>query len=134
VRLKTLVVKGVGVMFSVAAGLPIGKEGPMVHIGSCFAANWSHLVSSATKQNYLVYMGIRTIDLLEPHCWFADRLLLPVPQPKLPTVCKNDRLKMFRTDRTTVVDRPWAPTCYSLALSSWVLLAYGRTPTRCHRL
>lgn len=43
VRLKTLVVKAVGVMFSVSAGLPIGKEGPMVHIGSCFAANWSHL-------------------------------------------------------------------------------------------
>ena len=43
VRMKTLLVKAVGVMFSVAAGLPIGKEGPMVHIGSCFAANWSHL-------------------------------------------------------------------------------------------
>eukprot|EP01043_Picozoa_sp_COSAG02_P115399 COSAG02_NODE_51759_length_312_cov_0.718310_1_plen_104_part_11 len=61
VRLKTLLVKGIGVMFSVAAGLPIGKEGPMVHIGSCFAANWSHL-------------------------------------PKMPTICKNDRLKVFSTD------------------------------------
>lgn len=62
VRLKTLLVKAVGVMFSVSAGLPIGKEGPMVHIGSCFAANWSHL-------------------------------------PKLPMLCKNERLKRFRTDQ-----------------------------------
>ena len=61
VRLKTLLVKAVGVMFSVAAGLPIGKEGPMVHIGSCFAANWSHL-------------------------------------PKIPSICKNDAFKVFRTD------------------------------------
>jgi H+/Cl- antiporter ClcA len=62
VRLKTLLVKAVGVMFSVSAGLPIGKEGPMVHIGSCFAANWSHL-------------------------------------PKLPKLCKMERLKRFRTDQ-----------------------------------
>ena len=74
VRLKTLVVKGVGVMFSVAAGLPIGKEGPMVHIGSCFAANWSHL-------------------------------------PKLPTIFKNDNLKVFRTDRaaTHFASAGWRP-------------------------
>lgn len=33
VRLKTMVCKVVGVTFSVAAGLPVGKEGPMVHSG-----------------------------------------------------------------------------------------------------
>lgn len=38
VRFKTLVCKVVGVTFSVAAGLPVGKEGPMVHSGSVVAA------------------------------------------------------------------------------------------------
>mmetsp|Transcript_68512 Transcript_68512/g.198769 ORF Transcript_68512/g.198769 Transcript_68512/m.198769 type:complete len:807 (+) Transcript_68512:74-2494(+) len=31
---KTLVAKAVGIVFSVAAGLPVGKEGPMIHSGS----------------------------------------------------------------------------------------------------
>jgi len=36
--LKTLVCKAVGVVFSVAAGLPCGKEGPMIHSGAIFGA------------------------------------------------------------------------------------------------
>jgi chloride channel 7 len=35
VALKTLVAKAPGVMFSVAAGMPCGKEGPMIHSGAC---------------------------------------------------------------------------------------------------
>eukprot|EP00978_Attheya_sp_CCMP212_P032602 scaffold128088_cov41-Attheya_sp.AAC.3 len=38
VRIKTLICKVVGVTFSVAAGLPVGKEGPMVHSGAVVAA------------------------------------------------------------------------------------------------
>jgi len=41
VRFKTLVCKVIGVTFSVAAGLPVGKEGPMVHSGSVVAAGMS---------------------------------------------------------------------------------------------
>jgi chloride channel 7 len=41
VRIKTLLCKVVGVTFSVAAGLPVGKEGPMVHSGSVVAAGVS---------------------------------------------------------------------------------------------
>jgi len=41
VRFKTLVCKVVGVTFSVAAGFPVGKEGPMVHSGSVVAAGIS---------------------------------------------------------------------------------------------
>ncbi|CAM9234025.1 unnamed protein product [Phaeothamnion confervicola] len=41
VRVKTLLCKVLGVMFSVGAGLPAGKEGPMVHSGSVVAAGVS---------------------------------------------------------------------------------------------
>lgn len=41
VRVRTLICKVVGVVFSVAAGLPVGKEGPMVHSGSVVAAGFS---------------------------------------------------------------------------------------------
>lgn len=41
-RFKTLVFKVVGVILSVAGGLPVGKEGPMIHSGS--------IVGSAVSQ------------------------------------------------------------------------------------
>jgi H+/Cl- antiporter ClcA len=37
-RLRTLVSKFVGTICSVAAGLPMGPEGPMVHMGACVAS------------------------------------------------------------------------------------------------
>ena len=41
VRLRTLIAKATGVMFSVAGGLPCGKEGPMIHTGAIVAAGVS---------------------------------------------------------------------------------------------
>jgi hypothetical protein len=41
VRVKTLICKVIGVAFSVAGGLPVGKEGPMVHSGAVVAAGAS---------------------------------------------------------------------------------------------
>lgn len=38
VRIRVLIAKVIGVCFSVSSGLPIGKEGPMVHIGSIAGA------------------------------------------------------------------------------------------------
>jgi H+/Cl- antiporter ClcA len=37
-----LACKAIGVSFAVAGGLCIGKEGPLVHVGSAFAAQLSH--------------------------------------------------------------------------------------------
>ena len=45
VRFKTLVCKVVGLIFSVSSGLPIGKEGPMVHAGAIIAAGVSQVRS-----------------------------------------------------------------------------------------
>ena len=42
VTFKALVCKVMGVVFSVAGGLCVGKEGPVVHTGSILAANISH--------------------------------------------------------------------------------------------
>lgn len=52
VRFKTLVCKVVGVTFSVAAGLPVGKEGPMVHSGS--------VVASGISQGRTKFWGVDT--------------------------------------------------------------------------
>jgi chloride channel 7 len=41
VKFKTLICKVVGVAFSVSAGLPVGKEGPMFHIGAIVGAGMS---------------------------------------------------------------------------------------------
>ena len=41
VRVKTLLVKAIGVLGSVAGGLPVGKEGPMIHSGAVTGAGVS---------------------------------------------------------------------------------------------
>eukprot|EP01036_Dinobryon_divergens_P022196 gene22196-30436_t len=41
VRFKTLVCKAIGIIFSCSSGLPLGKEGPMIHIGAIIAAGVS---------------------------------------------------------------------------------------------
>lgn len=46
-RMRTLITKVVGAMCSVASGLAIGPEGPMVHIGSCIASNITYARCSA---------------------------------------------------------------------------------------
>ncbi len=38
VKVRTMILKAVGIVFACAAGLPLGKEGPMVHIGAVVAA------------------------------------------------------------------------------------------------
>lgn len=52
VRVKTLICKVVGVTFSVAAGLPVGKEGPMVHSGA--------VVASGISQGRTKFWGVDT--------------------------------------------------------------------------
>ncbi|CEG36884.1 chloride channel family [Plasmopara halstedii] len=47
VRLKTLFCKAFGILFSVAGGLPVGKEGPMIHSGSVIGAGLSQGKSSS---------------------------------------------------------------------------------------
>lgn len=41
VEVKTLVFKALGIIFACSAGLPLGKEGPMVHVGAVVAAGVS---------------------------------------------------------------------------------------------
>lgn len=52
VRMPVLVAKVVGMCFSVAAGLPLGKEGPMIHAGS--------IIGAAVSQGYTMSFGFDT--------------------------------------------------------------------------
>lgn len=45
----TLIIKSIGMMFSVSAGLSLGKEGPFVHIASCCGNILSHLFPKYDK-------------------------------------------------------------------------------------
>lgn len=52
VRIRVLIVKVIGVCFSCAAGLPLGKEGPMIHAGS--------IVGAAVSQGKTITFGFDT--------------------------------------------------------------------------
>ncbi len=49
--MRTLLCKAAGIVFACAAGLPLGKEGPMVHIGAIIAAG----ISQVKKGLHLVH-------------------------------------------------------------------------------
>ncbi|CAG9467135.1 unnamed protein product [Pedinophyceae sp. YPF-701] len=51
---RTLIAKLVGSVGSVAGGLPVGKEGPFVHIGSCIAS----LLGQGGSKRYSVGRGV----------------------------------------------------------------------------
>ncbi|KRX66627.1 Chloride channel protein 2 [Trichinella sp. T9] len=58
--LKTLISKLIGLTIVLPSGLPIGKEGPFVHIGGIIATLWCKLFASVShddkNQNYYVEM------------------------------------------------------------------------------
>ena len=62
-RIKTLLCKLTGVTFSVAGGLPCGKEGPMIHSGACVAAGVSQGKSLAMKFD----TGFTSLILITPN-------------------------------------------------------------------
>ncbi|KAJ8321226.1 hypothetical protein KUTeg_001220 [Tegillarca granosa] len=59
-RLRTLVSKSVGVLFSVAGGLFVGKEGPMIHSGAIIGAGVPQFQSIAFKAINFKYSFFRT--------------------------------------------------------------------------
>ncbi|KAL9971342.1 hypothetical protein ACROYT_G023855 [Oculina patagonica] len=60
VRLKTLVCKAVGVLFSVAGGLFVGKEGPMIHSGAIIGAGVPQFQSIAFRKINFDFPYFRT--------------------------------------------------------------------------
>lgn len=60
VRLKTLITKITGVVFSVAGGLAVGKEGPMIHTGAAIAAGISQGRSTTFNRDFHIFEIFRS--------------------------------------------------------------------------
>jgi len=58
-RLKTLIAKAVGVMFSVSAGLPCGKEGPMIHSGAVVGSTVATCANLSLLRSYRIELEVR---------------------------------------------------------------------------
>eukprot|EP00117_Sycon_ciliatum_P025792 scpid24505/ scgid3987/ H(+)/Cl(-) exchange transporter 7; Chloride channel protein 7 len=59
VRFRTLFCKAVGIVFSVAGGMPVGKEGPMIHSGAVVAAGISQGRSEFVKMDFSLFQQFR---------------------------------------------------------------------------
>ncbi|XP_022245786.1 H(+)/Cl(-) exchange transporter 7-like [Limulus polyphemus] len=59
VRVKTFIVKAVGVVLSVVGGLAVGKEGPMIHCGAVIAAGISQGKSTTFRKDLKIFYRFR---------------------------------------------------------------------------
>ena len=59
VRIKTFICKTVGVIMSVVAGFPVGKEGPMIHSGAAIGAGISQGKSTSLRFTSSIFREFR---------------------------------------------------------------------------
>lgn len=64
VRFKTLVCKTIGIVFAVSAGLPVGKEGPMVHAGAIVAAGVSQVGCQPVCYKPLIFQHVKSFTTI----------------------------------------------------------------------
>jgi hypothetical protein len=102
-RMRTLITKFVGTVCAVSAGLPMGPEGPMVHIGACVASVTTYAKLCEPARRWLP--GGAACALHEPAVWRWLRRCCP--------------------GRRQGLRRQWTPACwYSLLLPlllTWLL-------------
>ena len=70
VRFRTLLTKATGVLFSVAGGLFVGKEGPMIHSGGVVGAGIP-MLQSGKKRIWFFYVISKNISCIhKKKIWF----------------------------------------------------------------
>uniref|UniRef100_T1EH39 Chloride channel protein n=1 Tax=Helobdella robusta TaxID=6412 RepID=T1EH39_HELRO len=52
-NVKTLIIKFLSCVLAVSSGMPVGPEGPMIHMGSLVGAGLSQFKSDTMKRNFI---------------------------------------------------------------------------------
>ncbi|GIY31050.1 chloride channel protein D [Caerostris extrusa] len=70
-NVKTLAIKFISCVFAVSSGMPVGPEGPMIHLGSLVGAGCSQLKSSTLKIKLPFFKRFRNSEDREKFyfCW-----------------------------------------------------------------
>lgn len=61
----TLLVKSVGMVLAVGAGLSLGKEGPLVHVASCAGNLFTRYVFGREKEEQVQFSDTKILDLIK---------------------------------------------------------------------
>ena len=73
--MKTLIAKMVGLTATLGSGMPLGKEGPFVHIASIVATKLTQMVTT-------FQVSVQFFELVLTGCSFSETLILTSINPK----------------------------------------------------
>ncbi|XP_044524610.1 chloride transport protein 6 [Gracilinanus agilis] len=136
VRLRTLACKVLGVLFSVAGGLFVGKEGPMIHSGAVVGAGlpqFTGLIVDHQKMNppkrLWVFESVPTVHLVPNHQVTSEDVNSSIKTFFCPNETYNDMATLFFNPQESAIlqlfhqDGTFSPITLALFFVLYFLLS-----------